>query len=331
MAMLIAPHDDGVQTFPNGCSDPFVMPKRYTFNGVIANGALGFVCEPLVFEPYNCSSATDKVKNRTVAIKKFHYPFHNEFAARRVYREIKLLKCIKHENIITLLDVFSPQHSSDTLRDVYIVTELMDADLSKVVKLDVDNTCISYMVYQICCAINYLHSLGIIHRDLKPSNIGVNGNCKVKILGFGLARTKDGRFMSPYVTTRYYRAPEVLLGMQYDAKGSNLLSNLKDFSVDVWSIGCILAELILGVPLFCGVNTVDQWHKILIICGSPNQNFTDKMSAEAKYVTQLMPTQTGISFDRLFTESLLASRNFETAQVEQHVTTEKGVSALSGS
>ena len=100
--------------------------------------------------------------------------------------------------------------------------ELMDANLCQVIQMDLDHERISYLLYQMLCGIKHLHAAGIIHRDLKPSNIVVKSDCTLKILDFGLARTAGTSFMmTPYVVTRYYRAPEVILGMGYKENGSS--------------------------------------------------------------------------------------------------------------
>uniref|UniRef100_A0A8C6VYD8 Mitogen-activated protein kinase 9 n=1 Tax=Nothobranchius furzeri TaxID=105023 RepID=A0A8C6VYD8_NOTFU len=141
-----------------------------------------------------------------VAVKKLCRPFQNQTHAKRAYRELVLLKCVNHKNIIRLINRFL----------VYLVMELMDASLCQVIHMDLDHERMSYLLYQILCGIRHLHSAGIIHRDLKPSNIVVKSDCTLKILDFGLARTACTNFMmTPYVVTRYYRAPEVILGMKY--------------------------------------------------------------------------------------------------------------------
>ncbi len=115
--------------------------------------------------------------------------------------------------------------------------ELMDANLCQVIQMDLDHERMSYLLYQMLCGIRHLHAAGIIHRvlvscldrnrslkDLKPSNIVVKSDCSLKILDFGLARSAGDSFMmTPYVVTRYYRAPEVILGMGYKENGQSSL------------------------------------------------------------------------------------------------------------
>lgn len=198
------------------------------------------------------SAAYDTVTQQNVAIKKLSRPFQNVTHAKRAYREFKLMKLVNHKNIIGLLNAFTPQRSLEEFQDVYLVMELMDANLCQVIQMDLDHERMSYLLYQMLCGIKHLHSAGIIHRDLKPSNIVVKSDCTLKILDFGLARTAGTTFMmTPYVVTRYYRAPEVILGMGYTE------------NVDIWSVGCIMGEMIRGSVLFPGTDHIDQWNKII--------------------------------------------------------------------
>uniref|UniRef100_A0A8C9T614 Stress-activated protein kinase JNK n=1 Tax=Scleropages formosus TaxID=113540 RepID=A0A8C9T614_SCLFO len=197
----------------------FTVLRRYQQLRAIGSGAQGIVC-----------SALDTVLGIPVAVKKLSRPFQNQTHAKRAYRELVLLKCVNHKNIIRLLNVFTPQKSLEEFQDLYLVMELMDANLCQVIHMDLDHERMSYLLYQILCGIRHLHSAGIIHRDLKPSNIVVKSDCTLKILDFGLARTACTNFMmTPYVVTRYYRAPEVILGMKYKENASqarDLLSKM---------------------------------------------------------------------------------------------------------
>uniref|UniRef100_A0AC34GVH7 Stress-activated protein kinase JNK n=1 Tax=Panagrolaimus sp. ES5 TaxID=591445 RepID=A0AC34GVH7_9BILA len=163
--------------------------------------------------------------------------------------------------------------------DIYLVMEYMDANLCQVIQMELDHERMSFLLYQMLCGIHHLHKSGIIHRDLKPSNIVVNLRCQLKILDFGLARTKEREtaMLTPYVVTRYYRAPEVILGIGYNA------------NVDVWSIGCIFAELIRGRVLFPGSDHIDQWTKIIEIVGTPNGEFCDKLQPTVKNYVENRP------------------------------------------
>ena len=138
--------------------------------------------------------------------------------------------------IIALSDVFiSP------LEDIYFVTELLGTDLHRLLtSRPLEKQFIQSFLYQILRGLKYVHSAGVVHRDLKPSNILVNENCDLKICDFGLARIQDPQ-MTGYVSTRYYRAPEIMLTWQK-----------YDVAVDIWSTGCIFAEMLEGRPLFPG-------------------------------------------------------------------------------
>lgn len=240
---------------------------RYDNVEVIGSGAQG-----LVF------SALDCVTNKRVAIKKLTRPFSNVTHAKRAYREFEILNLVNHRNIIKLLNAYTPQTSLEEFNDLYLVMELMDANLCQVIQMDLDHERLSFLLYQMLCGINHLHKAGIIHRDLKPSNIVVNYQCQLKILDFGLARnTGETMTMTPYVVTRYYRAPEVILGCGYQE------------NVDVWSIGCIFAELIRGKVLFPGTDHIDQWTKIVDVLGTPGPEFTHRLQQSVRNYVENRP------------------------------------------
>ncbi|KAM9560916.1 mitogen-activated protein kinase 8B-like isoform 8-T17 [Salvelinus alpinus] len=175
----------------------------------------------------------------------------------------------------------------------YIVMELMDANLCQVIQMELDHERLSYLLYQMLCGIKHLHAAGIIHRDLKPSNVVVKSDCTLKILDFGLARTAaTGLLMTPYVVTRYYRAPEVILGMGYQA------------NVDVWSVGCIVAEMVRGSVLFPGSDHIDQWNKVIEQLGTPPQEFLMKLNQSVRTYVENRPRYAGYSFDKLFPDVL---------------------------
>jgi len=242
--------------------------RRYTNVRVIGSGAQGLVL-----------GAHDQITNTTVAIKKLTRPFSNVTHAKRAYREFCLLNLVNHVIIIKLLNAYSPQATLDDFCDLYLVMEHMDANLCQVIQMEIDHERMSFLLYQMLCGIHHLHKAGIIHRDLKPSNIVVNFQCRLKILDFGLARNSGDNsiLMTPYVVTRYYRAPEVILGIGY---GPN---------VDVWSIGCIFAELIKGRVLFPGTDHIDQWTKIVEVVGTPGPDFTSRLQSTVRTYVENRP------------------------------------------
>ncbi|XP_052523764.1 mitogen-activated protein kinase 12 isoform X2 [Tympanuchus pallidicinctus] len=155
----------------------------------------------------------------------------------------------------------------------------MGTDLSKIMKHEkLTEDRIQFLVYQILKGLKYIHSSGIIHRDLKPGNLAVNEDCELKILDFGMARHTDSE-MTGYVVTRWYRAPEVILNWMHYTQ-----------TVDIWSVGCIMAEMIMGRPLFRGNDHLDQLKEIMKITGTPSQDFVQKLkSQEAKNYIKSLP------------------------------------------
>ncbi|KAJ2808692.1 MAPK protein hog1 [Coemansia furcata] len=233
----------------------FEVTTRYTDLQPVGMGAFGLVC-----------SARDQLKTQAVAIKKIMRPFSASVLAKRTYRELKLLKHLRHENIISMSDVFiSP------LEDIYFVTELL------------------VFLYQILRGLKYVHSAGVIHRDLKPSNIVINENCDLKICDFGLARVQDPQ-MTGYVSTRHYRAPEIMLTWQK-----------YDVAVDIWSAGCILAEMFEGTPLFPGKDHVHQFSIITELLGTPPDDVIQTIGSEntLRFV-QSLPRRKPVSFKARF-------------------------------
>jgi len=237
------------------------VPARYKDLGIIGSGAYGQVC-----------SATDEAltqQKAQMAIKKLARPFQSAIHAKRTYRELRMLKHMKHENIIGLLDVFTPAESINDFQDVYFVTALMGADLNNIVKTQkLSDDHVQFLVYQILRGMKYVHSAGIIHRDLKPSNIAVNEDCELRILDFGLARPTENE-MTGYVATRWYRAPEIMLNWMHYHQ-----------TVDIWSVGCIMAEMLTGKTLFPGTDHIDQLTRILVLCGTPQEATLNKITSE---------------------------------------------------
>uniref|UniRef100_A0A6Q2ZLF7 mitogen-activated protein kinase n=1 Tax=Esox lucius TaxID=8010 RepID=A0A6Q2ZLF7_ESOLU len=233
------------------------VPERYRELKQVGTGAYGTVC-----------SAQDWRTGVRVAIKKLHRPFQSKLFAKRAYRELRLLKHMKHENVIGLLDVFTSEISLDRFHDFYLVMPFMGTDLGKLMKIErLSQDRVQFLVYQMLKGLKYIHSAGIIHRDLKPGNLAVNEDCELKILDFGLARQADTE-MTGYVVTRWYRAPEVILNWMHYTQ-----------TVDIWSVGCIMAEMLLGKPLFKGND------RILFIPFSFKRN----PSAQAKNYIRSLP------------------------------------------
>ncbi|KAJ5668311.1 mitogen-activated protein kinase Hog1 [Penicillium maclennaniae] len=226
----------------------FELTARYSEPQPVELDAFGLMC-----------SAKDGILHQLVAIKKLTKPFGSAMLAKQALREVKLSRHLRHENIIGLVDVFiSPKE------DLYIVTDLMWTNLQRLIeKGPLDNDFSKYFLYQILRGLKYVHSAGIIHRDLKPSSILIDENCDLRISNFSHARLRDHQ-MTGYVSTRYYRAPEIMLTWQeYTEK------------VDIWSTGCIFAEMLRGAPLFPATSHADQFTLFVNLLGNPEERIVD--------------------------------------------------------
>lgn len=244
------------------------LPKTYVSPTHVGSGAYGAVC-----------SAIDKRSGEKVAIKKLSRPFQSEIFAKRAYRELLLLKHMQHENVIGLLDVFTPASSLRSFHEFYLVMPFMQTDLQKIMGMEFSEDKIQYLVYQMLKGL----------KDLKPGNLAVNEDCELKILDFGLARLADAE-MTGYVVTRWYRAPEVILSwMHYNQ------------TVDIWSVGCIMAEMLTGKTLFKGKDYLDQLTQILKVTGVPGTEFVQKLNDKAaKAYIQSLPQSPKKDFSQLF-------------------------------
>ncbi|KAL7450733.1 hypothetical protein ACHAWC_002601 [Mediolabrus comicus] len=270
----------------------FTVDSKYNFTRVMGSGAYGVVI-----------SAHDTHLNTRVAIKKVTKAFQVEADAKRILREIKLLKHLKHDNIVGIVDMIPPMtRYVDDFHDVYIVNELMETDLHRIIyseqTLSIDH--VKYFVYQILRALKYIHSANVLHRDLKPSNLLVNSNCLLKVCDFGLARGVSDEnqmedqskrlLLTEYVVTRWWRAPEVLLAChEYDKP------------VDVWSVGCILAELIARKHYLPGNNSIDQLKLITTKLGKlPEKDLDFVTSEKARRFMRKLPSNKVVPLSKQF-------------------------------
>lgn len=251
----------------------FAMTPNYRLIKPIGKGAYGLVVSALDTNgPGN--AVTDSVGKREVAVKKVAHVLRDLVDAKRLLRELKIGQHLTdHENIVSMVDIQVTKPSPNGPDDLYICTELFPTDLhrvvySKTVALSEDHY--KFFIWQLLRGLKYMHSAGIIHRDIKPSNILVNSDCDLRICDFGLARgmnneelgeeTEQDNDKTEYVVTRWYRSPEILLG-----------SREYDFGVDIWSVGCVMAELLNREPLFPGDNSLDQVSRITKLLGTPTE------------------------------------------------------------
>uniref|UniRef100_A0A8C7UW53 Mitogen-activated protein kinase n=1 Tax=Oncorhynchus mykiss TaxID=8022 RepID=A0A8C7UW53_ONCMY len=222
----------------------FDVGPRYVNLSYIGEGAYGMVC-----------SANDGMTDSRVAIKKIS-PFEHQTYCQRTLREIKILLRFRHENIIGINDILRARRI-ECMRDVYIVQDLMETDLYKLLKtqmLSNDHTC--YFLYQILRGLKYIHSANVLHRDLKPSNLLINTTC--------------------------------------DLKGYSK-------SIDIWSVGCILAEMLSNRPIFPGKHYLDQLNHILGILGSPTpDDLNCIINMKARNYLQSLPEKPKVPWNKLF-------------------------------
>jgi len=207
--------------------------------------------------------ALDKKTSQVIALKKIRLEAEDEGVPSTAIREISLLKELKDENVVRLLDIV---HADSKL---YLVFEFLDVDLKRYmengnksgnpISLDL----VKKFTHQLSSGLLYCHSHRILHRDLKPQNLLIDKYDNLKLADFGLARA-FGIPMRTYtheVVTLWYRAPEVLLGSRHYST-----------AIDMWSVGCIFAEMVMrGHPLFPGDSEIDQIFKIFRILGTPDE------------------------------------------------------------
>ncbi|KAG9143868.1 hypothetical protein Leryth_011515 [Lithospermum erythrorhizon] len=252
--------------------------SRYQVQEVVGKGSYGVV-----------GSAVDAHTGEKVAIKKINDVFDHVSDATRILREIKLLRLLRHPDIVEIKHIMLPP-SRREFRDIYVVFELMESDLHQVIKANDDLTPEhhQFFLYQLLRGLKYIHTANVFHRDLKPKNILANADCKLKICDFGLARVSfndapSAIFWTDYVATRWYRAPELC---------GSFFSKYTP-AIDMWSIGCIFAELLTGKPLFPGKNVVHQLDLMTDLLGTPPPEAIAKIRNEKarRYLSSMRKKQ----------------------------------------
>ncbi|KAL7418383.1 hypothetical protein Q5752_006841 [Cryptotrichosporon argae] len=266
----------------------FHLPRRWRLLRPLGQGAYGLVV-----------SVQDELSGEPVAVKCITRVFDKAILARRALREITLLRHFgDHENLTGLIDL---DHVWDGYNEIYLYMEPMEADLHQIVRSGqpLSGSHVQFFLYQLLRGMKYIHSANVIHRDLKPGNLLVNSDCELKICDFGLARGfrpdpgPDDPRLTEYVATRWYRAPEVMLSNRHYTT-----------AIDVWSIGCILAELLSGKPLFKGKDYVDQLNLILGILGTPDDETLERVgSSKACQYLRTLPYCSRMSFAEIIPEA----------------------------
>jgi cyclin-dependent kinase-like len=204
--------------------------NKYEVLGVVGEGAYGVVLK-----------CRNKESAEIVAIKKFKESDDDEILRKTTLREVKILRMLRHNNIVSLKEAFRRKAK------LYLVFEYVEKNLLEVLEeqpTGLDPEIVRIYIYQLVLAIHWCHSNAVIHRDIKPENLLINVRTKtLKLCDFGFARliSKSTEELTDYVATRWYRAPELLLG-----------STNYGFGVDLWAIGCIMGEISDGQPIFPG-------------------------------------------------------------------------------
>lgn len=252
----------------------FSVNKRYTVLKILGKGSYGLVC----------AARDNHTGNEQIAIKKIVNIFNREILLKRSLRELKFMSWFNgHKNIINLINV--ELILGDGFEGLYCYQDLIEYDLAKIIHSNVPFTefHIKFFIYQIFCGLKFIHSANVIHRDLKPGNILCTINGCLKICDFGLARglsnlsnttnnknnkkgiTNQSDFLNytnqhitNYVATRWYRAPELILSNKIYGK-----------SIDIWAVGCILAEFYHRKPIFMGKDSMDQIDQIIKLLNLP--------------------------------------------------------------
>ncbi|KAL6493919.1 Cyclin-dependent kinase 3 [Orobanche gracilis] len=194
-----------------------------------------------------------------VVVKRVPYGFVDDSVPSLVIREISVLKELNHDNIVRLLDAFDKEDG------FYLIFEEINFDLSKFIyytSTELDLHVIKNFLFQILQGLSFCHSQKVLHRDLKPQNLLLSNDRKtVKLADFGLARTIDVPLpqYTSNVGTSAYKAPELLLGLQYSS------------AIDIWSLGCIFAEMVMQDVLFRGINDTAVMNNIISVCGLPDE------------------------------------------------------------
>ena len=265
------------------------LTERYDVHQLLGRGAYGSVYR-----------ATPRGCQNKVAIKVTRR-LDDPLVCRRTLSEIRILQHLQHCNIVRLLDAARPD-SSHRLSEACLVEEAMPYNLAQVIQtFPLSDAQISCLTHQMLCGLHAIHSAGIIHRDLKPDNLLVADNCELKICDFGLARAETTRGrrrnrLTEYVATRWYRAPEVMLSRYGKA-------------ADVWSSGCVLAEMLGKRVLFPGQGYVHQLDCIFAILGSPtDEELASGYSVKSiDYIRKVLPVRQKLPWREVYPHASQAS------------------------
>lgn len=245
-----------------------IFNEKFEYLKKIGEGTYGAV--------YLASPLEDSIKpeneKRKYAIKRISSKIDGEGIDFTYLKEIRILKEIHSENVIKICDTFY-----DT-QNAYIVYEYMNTDLRFLIdNVKLSEPMIKLIAYQILNGLKVIHEKGILHRDMKPENILINFKGEVKLADFGMARniSTPERGMTRNIVTKMYRSPELFFGANYYSS-----------SVDIWSLGCIIGEMILRDRLFQGNNDIEIIQRIFSLLGVPDENewkFVNELNSYKKF------------------------------------------------
>lgn len=250
--------------------DSIEVEVAYRIKKIVGYGATSVVYKAYLEEQdrkIRCACG-EKQGKEVVAIKKVRNVFESEAHAHRILREIRLLRILRgHRNIANLKQIMRPSDPQN-FNSLNLVFEYCTQNLMNLIKQNahhMNTDHIKYLSFEIVKGVLYMHSKGVIHRDLKPQNIMVNENWEVKISHFGIANVRVGSINQNYnltksVTTRHYRAPEQFL----------IYSQNYDTSMDMWSIGCIIAELFTKKVFLKAKTTEEYLESLVVLLGLPD-------------------------------------------------------------
>ncbi|XP_071808473.1 cyclin-dependent kinase-like 4 isoform X1 [Asterias amurensis] len=240
--------------------------EKYENLGLVGEGSYGMVMK-----------CRHKETNQTVAIKKFIESEDDKMVKKIALREVRMLKQLRHENLVNLIEVFRRK------KRLYLVFEFVDHTILDELERypnGLEENVVRRCMWQVLKGIDFCHNHNIIHRDIKPENILVSKSGIVKLCDFGFARTiaGPGEIYTDYVATRWYRAPELLVG---DTKYGK--------AVDIWALGCLQAEMCTGEPLFPGDSDIDQLYHIIKCFGNLIQRHKEVFMKNPLFVGMRLP------------------------------------------
>ncbi|XP_066925888.1 cyclin-dependent kinase-like 1 [Clytia hemisphaerica] len=241
--------------------------ERYENMGLVGEGSYGMVLK-----------CKHKETDQVVAIKKFLESEDDKMVKKIALREIKMLKTLRHENLVNLLEVFRRK------KKLFLVFEFVDRTILDDLERFPDGLPdgeVKSISFQVLRGLEFCHSHNVIHRDVKPENILISKSGVVKLCDFGFARTLatgPGEVFTDYVATRWYRAPELLVGDVNYGK-----------AVDIWAVGCLLFEMITGDPLFPGDSDIDQLFHITKALGNLCQRHKDVFHRNPLFTGMKLP------------------------------------------